>query len=467
MSELWERGAFELGMSIRDGVVSSREVVEAHLGRIEKVNPDVNAVTVTLADEALLAADEADAAIAREEPTSPFHGVPFTVKETIDLAGSPTTHGVVAMAEAVPPLDAPAVSNLRAAGAIPFARTNAPDLGLRWDTDNALRGRTHNPWDPTRTPGGSSGGEAAALAAGMTPLGVGSDLGGSLRFPSACCGTAALRPTLGRVPMATSLEPHDAPITMQLMAVQGPMARGVLDLRVAVEIMSRPSTRDPWYAPIPFAGPPLANPIRVAFATDPGGRGVDAAVEGGVRAAADALADAGYTVEEVELPAVRDTAELWLTLVLTEVRSMWPVLGGVISDDTRRFLDDMLTLVPPLDQAAYAAAFMTRQGLARAWTEFQADAPLVLGPVATQPPFPVGTDLEGPDAADAVRGMLDLTVLCNCLGLPAVAMPTGTDRGLPLGAQIIGPRYREDLCLTAAWEVERALGTITPIDPRG
>ena len=466
MSELWELSAFELGTAIRDRTVSSREVVEAHLDRMEKVNADVNAVTVTLADEALSDADEADAAIARDEPTGPFHGVPMTVKETIDLAGSPTAHGVVAMADAVPQLDAPAVANLRAAGAIPIARTNAPDVGLRWDTDNALRGRTQNPWNPTRTPGGSSGGEAAALATGMTPLGVGSDLGGSLRWPSACWGTAALRPTLGRIPTATSLEPRDAPLTMQLMSVQGPMARRVLDLRVALEIMSRPSTRDPWYAPIPFAGPPLANPIRVAFATDPGGRGVDAAVAAGVRAAADVLADAGYTVEEVELPVVSEAAELWFTLVLTEVRGMWPLLEAVISDGARRFLEDALTLVPPIDQAEYAAAFMARQGLARTWTEFQAQAPLVLGPVATQLPFAVGADLEGTDAVDALRGMLDLTVLCNGLGLPAVAMPTGTDGGLPLGAQIIGPRYREDLCLTAAWELERALGTITPIDPR-
>src|SRR5436309_11817632 len=155
MSELWELSAFELGTAIRDRTVSSREVVEAHLDRMEKVNADVNAVTVTLADEALSDADEADAAIARDEPTGPFHGVPMTVKETIDLAGSPTTHGVVAMADAVPPLDAPAVANLRAAGAIPIARTNAPDVGLRWDTDNALpgarrtRGTRHGrPGDP-------------------------------------------------------------------------------------------------------------------------------------------------------------------------------------------------------------------------------------------------------------------------------------------------------------------------------
>jgi amidase len=466
MSQLWELSAFELGALIRDRVASSREVVAAHLERIDNVNPVANAVTVTLQGEALSAADAADAAVGRDEPTSPFHGVPFTVKETIDVAGSPTTQGVVALADAVSPLDAPAVAHLRAAGAIPIARTNAPDLALRWHTENALRGRTRNPWDPTRTPGGSSGGEAAALATGMTPLGVGSDLGGSLRWPSACCGTAALRPTLGRVPAASSIEPRDSPLTMQLMAVVGPMARGVLDLRVAAEIMSRPSDRDPWYTPVPFAGCPLPNPIRVAVTTDPSERGVDPAIAGAVRAAADALGDAGYPVEEVDLPAVREAADVWLTLVVSEVRSIWPLLDAIISDDARRFLDTALALVSPLDQAGYANAFIARQGIARAWTELQATTPLVLGPVATQMPFTVGTDLEGPDAVDALRGMLDLTVLCNCLGLPAVALPAGVAGGLPIGVQLIGPRYREDVCLTAAWEIERALGTCTPIDPR-
>jgi amidase len=465
MSELWEQGAFELGTAIRDHVVSSREAVEAHLARIESVNPVVNAVTATLTDEALAAADEADAAIARDEPTSPFHGVPFTVKESIDLVGSPTTQGVTALAEAIPPLDAPAVANLRAVGAIPFARTSAPDLGLRWHTDNALHGPTRNPWDPARTPGGSSGGEAAALATGMTPLGVGSDLGGSLRWPSACCGTAALRPTLGRIPVATSLEPAYAPLTMQLMAVQGPMARTVLDVRIACEIMSRPSDRDPWYTPVPFSGATLPNPIRVAIAADPSGHGVDPAVAAAVQRVAGALADAGYAVEEFPLPVVMQASDIWLTLVLAEIRMMWSLFEAIVSDDARRFLAAALELGEPLAQEAYAVAFMEREGIARTWTRFQTDIPLVVGPVSTQLPFAVGTDLGGAEDVDRIRRTLDLTLLCNCLGLPSVALPAGTHHGIPLGVQIIGPRYREDLCLTAAWEVERALGTITPIDP--
>jgi amidase len=461
MSELWERGALELGASIRNGTVSSREVVEAHLARIEAVNPAINAVTVTLGDEARAAADAADAATARGEVIGPLHGVPFTVKENIDLAGSPTTQGVTALAGLVPPLDAPAIAHLRAAGAIPFARTNLPDIGLRWHTDNELRGPTRNPWDPARTPGGSSGGEAAALATGMTPLGVGSDLGGSVRWPSACCGTTAVRPTLGRIPAATSLEPADAPITMQLMTVHGPMARDALDLRVALEIMSRPSDRDPWYAPVPVAGRAVPNPIRVATST----QSCDPAVAAGVRRVADALADAGYAVEDATLPAVTDASEVWLKLVLAEIRTLWPLFETIIGADARRFLEDALTLSPPLDQAAYAAAFVARQGIARTWSQFQSDHPLVLGPVATDLPFLVGTDLDGPEAVDRIRRSLDLTLLCNCVGLPAVAVPAGIDNGLPIGVQLIGPRYREDVCLTAAWEVERALGTLSPIDP--
>jgi amidase len=467
MSELWELGAFELDASIRDRVVSSREVIEAHLARIDAVNVRVNAVTDTLAEEALAAADKADAATARGEVTGPFHGVPFTVKETIDVAGSPTTHGVRAMAERIPPLDAPTVANLRAVGAIPLARTNAPDLALRWHTDNALHGPTRNPWDPTRTPGGSSGGEAAALATGMTPLGIGSDLGGSLRWPSACCGTTAMRPTLGRIPMATSLEPADAPLTMQLMAVQGPMARAALDLRIAFEIMSRPSDRDPWYTPVPFSGPAIPSPIRVAVATDPSGQGVDPAVADGVRRVAGVLSNAGYDVEELPLPFVAQASDLWISLVLAEIRMMWSLFEAIVSDDARRFLAATLSLREPLAQEAYSLAFMERQGIARTWTQFQSDVPLVVGPVGTQLPFAVGADVVGSENIDLIRRTLDLTLLCSCIGLPSVALPAGTAHGVPLGVQIIGPRYREDLCLTAAWEVERALGVITPIDPRG
>ena len=183
-------------------------------------------------------------------------------------------------------------------------------------------------------------------------------------------------------------------------------------------------------------------------------------------AVADVLADAGYVLEELVPPSVTEASDVWLRLILAEIRMMWSLFEALVSDDARRFLAAALELGEPLAQEAYGAAFMERQGIARAWTQFQAVTPLVVGPVATELPFPVGTDLSGADDVDRVRRTLDLTLLCNCIGLPSVALPAGIAHDLPLGVQIIGPRYREDLCLTAAWEVERALGTITPVDPR-
>jgi amidase len=196
-------GAAEIAAAVRAGDLPCREVVRAHLDRIASVNPRLNAVTRSLEEEALRAAAEADAARPEEGPGGTLRGVPITLKENIDLVGSPSTQGSPALRNALPSRDAPLVERLKRAGAIPVARTNLPDFGLRWHTDSALHGATLNPWDPDRTPGGSSGGDAAAIATGMAPAGIGNDYGGSLRYPAQCCGIAALRPTPGRIPHAS------------------------------------------------------------------------------------------------------------------------------------------------------------------------------------------------------------------------------------------------------------------------
>ena len=207
----------ELAAAIRGRVVSSREVVEAHLARIDAVNPALNAVVRRLDDEALAAADAADKALADGVDVGPLHGVPCTVKENIDLAGTPTTQAITALADAVARSDAPVVERMRGAGAIPIGRTNLPDLGLRLHTDSSLHGLTRNPWNPTVTAGGSSGGEASALASGMSPIGLGNDIGGSLRNPAHCCGIASIKPTTGVVPHATEIPPVDVIVAAQLM----------------------------------------------------------------------------------------------------------------------------------------------------------------------------------------------------------------------------------------------------------
>jgi len=251
MSKLWGKGAVELAAMIRSRQVSSREVIQAHLDRIEAVNPHLNAI-VRLLPDALAAADAADQAVADGAPLGPLHGVPFTVKENIDLAGTPTTQAIPALAEAVAPVDAPQVERLRAAGAIPIGRTNLPDFGLRVHPDSALHGLTRNPWHPEHSAGGSSGGEAAALATGMSPLGLGNDLGGSLRNPAHCCGVASIKPSAGAVPSATVIPPEDWNISFQLMAVEGVMARRVADVRAGFTVIAGQHPRDPLSVPAVF-----------------------------------------------------------------------------------------------------------------------------------------------------------------------------------------------------------------------
>ena len=464
-TELWGLGASDLADAISQKKVSSREVVQAHLDRIAAVNPRLNAITRVLADDALRAADDADRALASGADVGPLHGVPFTIKENVDVAGSATTQAVRMLAEAVPAVDAPQVAHLREAGAIPIGRTNLPDFGLRWHTDNALHGPTKNPWDASRTPGGSSGGEAAALATGMTPLGVGNDLGGSLRWPAQCCGICSLKPTLGRVPQATMIEPIDGPISIQLMAVQGPMARRVADLELALEMMSQPSPRDPWYVAMPLSGDEVKAPIRVALVVDPSGQGVSAQVASGVRRAAEVLTAAGYAVEEIEPPELAMAAKNWNDILGAEVRVMWQLMSPLVSDDANRFMDMFLAGNPPLEMGEFVQTFTARQALGRAWSEFQETYPLIVAPICTEPPFAVGDDLKE-DRIQAIAAAMRMILPINLLGLPAVAVPTGVADGLPQAVQVIGRRFREDLCLDAAEAIESACGLLTPIDPR-
>jgi len=457
----------ELARRIAQREVTARAVVDAHLDRIAEVNPSVNAVTRVLADSAVAAADEIDEAVAQGRPVGPLAGVPITIKENIDVAGQPTTAGVVAFRDQVASVDAPAVAQLRAAGAIPLARTNMPDLGMRWHTDSGLFGATRNPWNPALSPAGSSGGEAVALATGMSPLGIGNDYGGSIRLPSLAAGTVGLRPTAGRVASASSTNPFPPPPTLQLFAVDGPMGRRVDDVRLAYELMCGPDSRDPKWVPAPTLRQ-VPEPMRVAVTTDPGAGGVDPSVAAAVRRAADALADAGAIVEEAEPPQVLEAAELWRTLTTAELMG---VLDSVIrplgSADASTYLEQSMAHVARLDLAGFIDGLATRHAIAAAWSDFYARWDLVLGPVATQPIPAVGFDLGGPDNADALWLSHRLVVAVNLLGLPALALPVGLDGShLPQGVQLIADRFRESTCLDAGLLVERALGSITPIDPR-
>jgi amidase len=465
VSELWRKGAVELAAMIRDREVSSREVVQAHLDRIEAVNPALNAIVRLLPDEALAAADAADRAVADGAALGPLHGVPCTVKENIDLAGTPTTQAIPALAEAIASDDAPQVERLRAAGAIPLGRTNLPDFGLRVHTDSSLHGLTRNPWNPQRTAGGSSGGEAAALATGMSPLGLGNDLGGSLRNPAHCCGIASIKPSAGAVPAATVIPPQEMNISFQLMAVEGVLARRVADVRAGFTAIAGQHPRDPLSVPAVFTDLAPGEKPAVAVLPKPPGGSTHPEIAAAVRRAADALADDGYKVTEAEPPGYEQAIELWGTILSVDLRVMKPVLDQLMGAGGREFLRYALGHLPAVDLEAWATAHTARHGLARHWNLWYQQYPVLLCPVWTQPAFPLDFDIASLDGAIATLELMRPVLPANLLGTPAAVVPAGMADGLPVGVQVMGARYTDLRCLAVAEAIEQRLGPITPIDP--
>ena len=462
-TELWRLGAAELAAAIRSREVSSREAVQAHLSRIEAVNPAVNAIPVVLAEQALAGADEADRKVASGAELPRFNGVPFTVKSNLDVVGTATTHGLRAFADAFPTQDAPVVDRLKRAGAIPIGRTNMPDFGISWHTESQLYGATVNPWDPSRTPGASSGGEGVAIATGMSPLGLGNDTLGSLRWPAQCSGVAALKPTLGRIPDASSFDEAVFPIGVQLTTVNGPLARHVGDLRAALEVLAGPTWRDPWSLSEPVTGRRPRHPLRVAVVVDPAGGGTAMPVREAVGRAATQLADMGYEVEEAEPPSIDAAARCLLDML--DMQTGWKLSPPPVGEHARRWLDALFEVLGESQPMTTVMSFMTRHSLLKAWGEFQETYPLILAPVGTDISFQVGADRSADGVRENLR-VMRMVMAVSALGLPAVAVPVGVRDGLPQVVQVIGQRYREDLCLDAAEALEDRNGCITPIDPR-
>jgi amidase len=464
MNELTKKGAVELAGMIASRKVLSGDVVDAYLSRIEELNPSLNAITVTLADSARSAAAEVDRAIAAGQKLGPLAGVPFTIKENIDVAGSATTWGVAAMKGQIAAMDAPLVARMREAGAIPLARTNLPDLAFRWDTESSAAGRTINPWDPTRTPGGSSGGEAVALATGMTPLGIGNDLGGSLRVPSQMCGTAAIRPSRGRVADAQVTEPPQT-LVIQNTHTHGPMARRVADLRLALKIISAPDARDPRWVPAPFEGPAISGRTRVAVVRNPLGAGIDPHVAAGIDRAAGWLSDAGYDVVDAEPPKVGEAMQAWVDAIWGDVQVLWPQLKPMSGEGVVNFIEALLAkgLFKPIDQAKGLETWIAIHQLGIAWSEFLASHPIILSPVSCERAWPINDDIS---RVAEIAFSMRMVVPVNILGLPSAAVPVGADEGLPQGVQLIGQKFREDILLDAAQAIEDRAPLLTPINPR-
>ncbi|WP_085934009.1 amidase [Enhydrobacter aerosaccus] len=454
-SELWRWSAVDLADAIRLGTISSVEAVRSCLDRIAAVNPAVNAVVDVLADEALTAARDADAARAGGRELGLLHGVPVTVKVNVDQRGRATTNGVVAFRDVIATEDSPPVANFRKAGAVIVGRTNTPAFSHRWFTNNDLHGATLNPWNRERTPGGSSGGAAAAVASGMGALAHGNDFGGSIRYPAYACGVVGLRPTPGRVPTFNPSAKAERPIVAQMMAVQGPLARRVADVRLGLAALAAADARDPLWVPAPLTGAPIERPINVAMVPDPFGT-ADPAVSAAVRAAGSALSQAGWKVTEIAPPRLREAADIWHKLVTNEEkRGLVPAIRAYGDDKSRRNIDAHLRYAPSLDADGILTAFETRLSLIRDWQLFLSRYPVLIMPVSDQLPFL--DDLDMADDATVTR-LLDsqrCLLATPALGFPSVSVPTGlAESNIPVGVQVVAGRFREDLCLDAAEVIE-------------
>ena len=332
-------------------------------------------------------------------------------------------------------------------------------------TDSQLRGLTRNPWNPDVTAGGSSGGEASALASGMSPLGLGNDIGGSLRNPAHCCGIASIKPSAGVIPHASSLPPFESTIMFQLMAVQGVMARRVADVRAGLLAVAGPHRRDPLALPVTLDEPAPGATLRVALVAEPPGGETDAGIAAAVRAAADALADAGHVVEEAAPISYARVFELWAGLLMADISVLRTQLDGLMGDDGRRFLDFGNEGVQALDLAGVVGMHLERNAADLEWHSFLSDWDVLLTPTWTQPAFVHGADLTSADASMDVLVALRPVLPANLLGLPAAVVPCGIADGLPVGAQLTARRFGDLTALAAAQAVEDAIGPLTPIDP--
>lgn len=464
--DIWRKSALDIAAEIADGNISSREVVQAHLDRIEQVNGSVNAIVRVLGDEALRMADDADHARKSGQELGALHGVPFTIKDNIDVAGQPTTNGLPIFADAIAPHDAPVVERMKAAGAIPIGRTNLPDLGLRIHTDSTLYGRTKNPWKSERTAGGSSGGEAAALATGMSPIGLGNDIGGSLRNPAHACGIASIKPSLGVIPDTQTYPTPDRSLSSQVMLNQGVMARTIADVRAGFSIVAGPDPRDPVSLPVQLTGLDSGERLTVAVMTNPPGGSTHPDIMDAVRKAADVLADEGHNVVEATPPDMELSYLLWASMLFTELHDIRDQLDLVMGEGGKALIENALSQFPKMSSLEYYLVHAQRDGLARRWSMWFQDHHVVVLPTWTQPAFVADWDISGDEGATGTLELMRPVLPGNLLGLPCVVTPAGMSDDLPIGVQVMGGRYTDLRCLSVAEQIEAALGLDTPIDPR-
>lgn len=464
--ELTNKSATELVALIRSRAISPAEVVEAHLRRIERDNPALNAI-VTIAEDAVDRARVCEAALMNGTDIGPLHGLPVTVKDTIDTAGLRTTSGSRIRAQHVPAQDAASVARLKAAGAIILGKTNTPEMAVPYETDNPVFGRTNNPHARQRTCGGSSGGEAAAIAAGLSPAGLGSDLSGSIRVPAHFCGIAGLKPTAGRVTM----DGH-TPAALGVVALGasiGPMARRVEDLALLFKVLAEPTQFEAAQNNIDLLNPALVRGLQVAWYADDGVTPVSEENRAAVQNAARVLADAGLQLTEMIPPGVSKGSQLWIDLFSRAANSEIAALyqgreaeaGPHVARLLREFHDTSVEFEEKIERAEQLAeAVLDRERLREELLGWMRTTALMLAPVGATAAFEHGAERVDVDGKSiSVFRAFGYSQTFNVLGLPSVAVPAGrTANGLPIGVQVVGRPFEERTVLSAAAIIESALG---------
>ena len=455
--------AWKLAELVRTREISPVELVQAHIDRIAAINPKINAYVQTDGDRSRAAAKAAENAAMRNEELGPLHGVPISIKSSIDVAGMRCEAGSKLRAGHIAETDAPLVQRLGKAGAIVLGVTNTPELLMAWETDNLLYGRTNNPWDLARTAGGSSGGEAAAIASGCSTGGVGSDGGGSIRVPAHFCGICGLKPTPGRIPASGHFPQSVGPFA--LLGVVGPVARTVRDLKILFEVMQGPDIGDPSSAPIPvhWSRVEKLKKIRIAYFEDDGRTPVTFETRAAVRRAAHALCSAGFEVEPFRPEGLERSRQLWW--------KFFGVAGGmVLGPMTRGHESELSPIFKQFNEFASAEPPHTGQSLLDSWIdrdlvrmqifEQMEKFPVLLCPVASIPAFRHGERQWQIDGKTVEY--LDAWSYCewfNLLGMPAATVPVSRSaEGLPIGVQIAARPWQEELVLEIAEVLQAECG---------
>ncbi len=468
MSDLWRLSAVELAALVRKREVSAVQAAQSALQRLDAVNPAINAVVDHRPEDVLAQAAEVDAATARGEDPGLLAGVPVTVKVNVDQAGFATTNGVRLQKDLIAERNSPVVDNLRRAGAVIVGRTNTPAFSLRWFTGNVLHGDTRNPRNPALTPGGSSGGAASAVAAGIGHLAHGTDIAGSIRYPAYACGVHGLRPSLGRVAAYNASLPERS-IGGQITAVSGPLGRTIADVRLGLAALAAPDPRDPWWVPAPLTGPEA--PRRVALCLNPEGMDTDPAVVKALQEAARRLSEAGWTVDTLEaLPPMQEAADLQIRMWMADGYDAMLAAAEKEGDPGALVaLAGQRDKAAGADLATFSAVLTRRATLTRLWEMFFAEYPVLLLPVSAELPFPDNLDLQG-DAAYARVWRAQMTQIgLPFMGLPGLSVAMGSAMSSagpsPVGVQVVAGRYREDLCLAAGEIIEAAGEPISVAEP--